>query len=192
MIEMKTIYPVILSVPGQATNLPPKSRAEYLSRYAREALALSAQKCGVKLGQLSKNPEGAPLPFDGIYWSLTHKPRYVGAIVGPSRVGIDLEYVDRRSAALFDKTASRDEWALGDRASWELFYRYWTSKEAVVKAAGGGILKDLLECRVIEIIDHNNLVIHYKDNRWHIEHYYFNDHIASVVKDSFGIQWTLL
>lgn len=192
MIEMKTIYPVILSVPGQERNLPLKSRGEYLSRYAREALAISAQKSGVKLGQLSKNSEGAPLPFDGIYWSLTHKPRYVGAIVGPSRVGIDLEYVDRRSPLLFDKTASRDEWALGDKVSWELFYRFWTSKEAVVKAAGGGILKDLSECRVIQIIDQNNLVIHYKDSRWYIEHYYFNDHIASVVKDSFVIQWTLL
>ena len=43
-----------------------------------------------------------------------------------------------------------------------------------------------------EVIDQNNLVINYRDNRWHIEHFYFNNHVASVVKDSFTIQWTLL
>ena len=105
------------------------------------------------VGQLTKNADGVPLPSDGIYWSLTHKPKYVGAVVGSARVGIDLEKISSRSKALFKRTADEGEWALGDSPSWELFYRYWTSKEAVVKAVGSGILKDLSECRVIEIID---------------------------------------
>jgi len=192
MIKTATLYPVILSVPEPAENLSHKSKNDYLSRYAREALFISAQKSEVKLGQLAKDADGVPLPSDGIYWSLTHKPKYVGAVVGTARVGIDLENISSRSKVLFKRTADEDEWALGDRPSWELFYRYWTSKEAVVKAVGGGILKDLSECRVIEIIDQNNLVINYRNNRWHIEHFYFNNHVASVVRDSFTINWTIL
>ena len=192
MNKTATLYPVILSVPEPAGNLSVKSKNANLSRYAREALFISAQKSKVKLGQLNKDADGVPLPSDGIYWSLTHKPKFVGAVVGSARVGIDLEIISSRSKALFKRTANEGEWALGAGPSWELFYRYWTSKEAVVKAVGSGILKDLSECRVIEVIDQNNLVINYRDNRWHIEHFYFNNHVASVVKDSFTIQWTLL
>ncbi|UCH19705.1 MAG: 4'-phosphopantetheinyl transferase superfamily protein [Deltaproteobacteria bacterium] len=192
MTETATLYPVILSVPEHARNLPVRPKGKYLSRYAREALAISAQKSGVKIGRLKKNTEGAPVPSGGIYWSLTHKPMYVGAVVGLSRVGIDIEKINSRSNVLFKKTAGPDEWALGGYPSWELFYRYWTSKEAVVKAAGKGIFQDLSECRVIQIIDQNNLVIKFRGNRWHLEHFYFHDHIASVVKNSFTIEWTLL
>lgn len=192
MIKTATLYPVILSVPEPAGNLPVKSKNAYLSRYAREALFISAQKSEVKLGQLTKDADGAPLPSNGIYWSLTHKPKYVGAVVGSARVGIDLENISSRSNLLFKRIADDGEWALGDSPSWDLFYRYWTSKEAVVKAAGSGILKDLSVCRVIEIIDQNNLVINYRDNRWYIEHFFFNNHVASVVKDSLTTQWTLL
>ncbi len=192
MIKTATLYPVILSVPEPTRALPVKSKNADLSRYAREALFISAQKSEIKLGQITKDADGVPLPSDGIYWSLTHKPKYVGAVAGTTPVGIDLEYISSRSKALFKRTADEDEWALGDSRSWEFFYRYWTSKEAVVKAVGSGILKDLSECRVIEIIDQYNLVINYRDKRWYIEHFYFNNHIASVVKDSFNIQWTLL
>ena len=191
-MKAATLYPVILSVPDSISDLAVKTKNAFLSRYAREALYMSAQKSDVKLGSLSKNADGVPLPSNGIYWSLTHKPGYVGAVVGSTRVGIDLEDIHRRSKTLLKRTADEEEWALGDRHSWELFYRFWTSKEAVVKAAGSGILKDLSECRVVEIIDQNNLVINYRDNRWHIEHFYFNNHIASIVKDSYTIQWTIL
>ena len=153
---------------------------------------MSAQKSEVKIGSLRKDADGVPLPSDGIYWSLTHKPKYVGAVVGSTRVGIDLENIRSRSEVLFKRTADEDEWALGENRSWELFYRYWTSKEAVVKAVGSGILKDLSECRVVEIIDQNNLVINYREKRWHIEHFYFNNHVASVVKNSLTINWTIL
>ena len=192
MITSATLYPVILAVPDPMGKLSIKSKSAYLSRYAREALFISAQQSEVKIGPLNKDADGVPLPSNGIYWSLTHKPKYVGAVVGSTRVGIDLENIRSRSKVLFKRTADEDEWALGERRSWELFYRYWTSKEAGVKAVGSGILKDLSECRVVEIIDQNNLVINYRDNRWHIEHFYFNNHVASVVKGSFTINWTIL
>jgi 4'-phosphopantetheinyl transferase len=191
MIEARTLYPVILTVPKQSRKLQARSKVASLSRHAREALEISAQKSGFQLGKLSKNANGSPLPSNGIYWSLTHKPSYVGAVVAPTRVGIDIEKIRSRSRTLFKKTANPAEWALADNDSWEQFFRYWTSKEAALKAAGTG-LKDLSKCRVIQIIDKNNLLIKYWGQQWHIEHFFFNGHVASVVKNTFNIQWTLL
>ena len=65
------------------------------------------------------------------YWSLSHKSRYVAAVVGPTPVGIDLEEIVPRSEGLHDHVAREEEWALADR-SWETFFRYWTAKEAVM------------------------------------------------------------
>ncbi len=189
--ETRTLYPVILSVPKQALKLQAKAKVAYLSRYAREAVVRSAHNSGVQVGELSKDINGSPLPSNEIYWSLTHKSNYVGAVVAPTRVGIDIEKIRSRSRSLFKKTAKPDEWALANDESWELFFRFWTSKEAALKAAGIGI-KDLSKCRVTQIIDKYNLVINYRGMNWHIEHLFFDGHIASVVKNAFNIQWTLL
>jgi len=88
-----TIYPVILPVPPEARSLPPRQRVQFLSRHAREALQRSAERMEVELGPLEKDPRGAPLPFKGNFWSLTHKPEYVGGVVAPALVGLDLEQV---------------------------------------------------------------------------------------------------
>ena len=85
------IYPVILPVPPEVRELPPRERVRALSRRAREALALSAERLGVALGPLEKDARGAPLPCAGWFWSLTHKPLYVGGVLAPHPVGVDLE-----------------------------------------------------------------------------------------------------
>jgi hypothetical protein len=60
----------------------------------------------------------------------------------------------------------------------------------VLKASGTGI-RDLSKCRIVQIIDHNHLVINYEDRKWLIEHFYFDGHIASVVKNDFDVEWTI-
>jgi len=49
---------------------------------------------------------------------------------------------------------------------------------------------DLSKCRVIRIIDNNHLVIDYRNQKWLIEHFYFDEHIASIVKNDFYVEWT--
>ena len=188
----ETLYPVVLCVPQSARRLPAPSRVKYLSRYARKALAASAQKSGISLGELKKDAEGRPLPFKGINWSLTHKTDYVGAVVCRSEIGIDLEKVQpRKTRALFGKTAAAEEWRLAGGQTWHVFHRLWTAKEAVLKAVGIG-LKDLSACRVVKVIDSSNLVIAYHDRLWPVEHFFFDDHVASIVKAGASVQWTLL
>lgn len=192
MVKQETLYPVLLAVPQSVRSLPPPARVKFLSRHARKALAESALKSDIVLGALNKDADGRPLPFNGINWSVTHKTEYVGAVVGRAAIGIDLEKIQSRNTrALFAKTAAIDEWELAGGQSWESFHRVWTAKEAVLKATGTG-LRDLSACRVVEVVDADHLVIAYRDRSWTVEHYYFDDHIASIVKGNRTVKWSLL
>ncbi|MEA1900284.1 MAG: 4'-phosphopantetheinyl transferase superfamily protein [Thermodesulfobacteriota bacterium] len=188
---METIYPVILAVPEKSRQLAGKDKVLSLSKHARQALAISAGKSCVHLSNLLKDKNGAPLPFNGNYWSLTHKPDYAGGVVAPTRIGIDIEKIRQCSEALFSKTAGEKEWSLVNTDPIKLFFRYWTSKESVLKAVGAG-LKDLSKCIITKVVDEDNLFIAYKEKEWLVEHFYFDGHIASVTKNSFNIKWSLV
>jgi 4'-phosphopantetheinyl transferase len=186
-----TIYPVILPVPADARDLPPPRKVRFLSRHAREALRRSAERMQVELGPLEKDPRGAPLPCRGHYWSVTHKPEYVGGVLAPSPVGLDLEKIRPCSDALFRKTASEEEWALADRSDRDrLFFRYWTAKEAVLKTAGEGI-KDLSRCRIRKVLDNVHLLVDYGGIPWPVEQIFFDGHVASVANQGVRLEWIL-
>ncbi|MDX2439226.1 MAG: hypothetical protein QNK40_01615, partial [Desulfobacterales bacterium] len=89
-IKNWVVYPVILSVPASAKELTRRERVKYLSRHARRALKISAEKSGIHLGELLKEDNGSPMPSDGNYWSVTHKPEYVGGVIASERIGIDI------------------------------------------------------------------------------------------------------
>lgn len=183
---------VILSVPENARSLPSRERVAFLSRHARQALLISAAESHLKIGAALKDRDGRPQPVNGVYWSLTHKPAYVGGIVARTLVGIDIEsVVQRKTESLFDKVADSDEWALIGPRSWEGFHRYWTAKEAVLKADGTG-LEGLSRCRVVAIPDANSLIVQIKRRRMTVEQFYFDGHIASVAKTAGTVRWTLL
>ncbi|MFO7970201.1 MAG: 4'-phosphopantetheinyl transferase superfamily protein [Desulfobacterales bacterium] len=183
------IYPVILAVPDKEQQLKGGEKVSFLSKHARKALEISAQKSRIQLTDLKKNEKGVPLPCNGHYWSLTHKPEYVAAVIASTPMGIDIEKIRSCSKALFRKTACDSEWNLSDTDPFILFYRYWTSKESVLKASGTGI-RDLSRCRIISIIDNNHLVIEYRNQEWLLEHFYFDRHVASIVKNDFHVEWT--
>ena len=187
--RLPIIYPVILAVPDKEQQLKGREKVSFLSKHARKALEISAKKSHIQLTDLKKDEQGVPLPFNGHYWSLTHKSEYVAAVIAPTPIGIDIEKIRSCSKALFRKTARDSEWKLSDTDPFILFYRFWTSKESVLKASGTGI-RDLLTCRIISIIDDNHLVIDYRNRQWLLEHVYFDKHIASIVKNDFHVEWT--
>ena len=182
------IYPVILAVPNQKQHLKGREKVSFLSMHARRALEISAQKRQIRLGDLEKNEDGVPLPFNGNYWSVTHKAEYVAGVIARERIGIDLEKIRSVKEALYRKTASESEWGLSDTDKIALFFRYWTSKESVLKASGTGI-RDLLKCRIVRIVDDRHLVVDYREHNWVVEHFFFNGHIASVVKNNVDVTW---
>ena len=185
-----TLFPVILPVPAEVGSYSPRDRVIFLSRHARKALQISADKSGARLGELVKDDNGVPQPSGGIYWSISHKTLYVCGVVAPTPIGIDIERIRDFSDGLFRKTAAEREWALADMQNDAklTFFRFWTAKEAVLKATGIGI-KDLLKCRVQKIFDENHLQINYGGRDWLIEHFEFDGHLASIVQNGFKINW---
>jgi 4'-phosphopantetheinyl transferase len=185
-----TLFPVILPIHEAEPGLSGEERVARLSRIAREALSISARKSGIVLGELEKDEDDVPCPSNGTHWSLSHKPRCVAAVVSDDSIGIDIEEIEPRAEPIFGLVASDEEWELGGGKDWDTFFRYWTAKEAVLKVAGIGI-GGLKKCRVTSIPDDNNIVLNYKDQLFKVEHKYYRNHIASVLKGDNEVQWII-
>jgi 4'-phosphopantetheinyl transferase len=184
------LFPVVMPVSEAEHRLSGKEKVDHLSRVAREALKLSAEKSGVRLGELRQDEKGVPCPVNGNYWSISHKPKYVAAVVSKDKVGIDIEEIKPRPESLFSHVASDEEWELKEK-SWDTFFRYWTAKEAVLKVIGIGI-SGLKTCRIVSIPDENHITLGYNGHLFLVEQLRYNNHIVSVLKDDNQIEWVVL
>ena len=184
-----TLFPVIMPVIEVGHEPRGKDKVDHLSQSAREALKLSAEKSGVTLGKLLKDEKGAPWPVNGNYWSLSHKPEYVAAVVSKDKVGIDIEEMRPRAESLFAYVASEEEWELKER-SWDTFFRYWTAKEAILKVIGIGI-SGLKTCRIISVPDESYIILDYKGHSFLVEQLRYKNHIVSVLKGDNQIEWII-
>lgn len=186
-----TLFPVVQPVVEASQGLSGEERVSRLSAIAREALRLSAEKSGVVLGELSKDEDDVPLPFDDNHWSVSHKPRCVAAVVSKGRIGIDVEEIRPRTEDIFRLVASDEEWRLHTDRSWDTFFRYWTAKEAVLKAVGIGI-GGLKKCRVVSIPDESHVLLDYKDAMFLVEQLRYGNHVVSVLKGNNDVKWTVV
>ncbi|MGA2670270.1 MAG: 4'-phosphopantetheinyl transferase superfamily protein [Dehalococcoidia bacterium] len=185
-----TLFPVIMPVIEAGHKSSGKEKVDHLSRIAREALKVSAEKSQMRLGKLLKDKEGIPYPVAGTYWSLSHKPKYVAAVVSKNKVGIDIEEVKPRAESLFARVASDEEWELKEK-SWDALFRYWTAKEAILKVIGIGI-GGLKICRITSVPDENHITLDYEGQIFLVEQLRYKNHIVSVLKDDNQIKWVVL
>ncbi len=182
------VFPVILEVRAVVAALGTRERVAALSRLARRAAQRSAVRTGGGPGGLHKDDDGVPRPENGFFWSVTHKPRYVGGVVAPHPVGIDIEEIRPRSPGLFDKVATEEEWALAGGQGELAFFRYWTAKEAVLKAAGVG-LAGLSRCRVTAVHDPRHMTVWFDDRRWSVSQRMLPGHVAAVTAPAGAADW---
>jgi len=185
-----TLFPVILPVIEDISELPGREKVALLSRVSRDALKLSAARSGVIVGELHKDENDVPLPFGSHYWSVSHKPKYVAAVISNDRIGIDIEEIKPRSQSLFDYVASGEEWELSQDKSWDTLFRYWTAKEAVLKAIGIGI-SGFKTCRIISVPDEGHIILDYQSHLFEAEQLRYKGHIVSVLKDNNKIEWII-
>ena len=185
----RVLHPVIMAVPPSARQLTGREKVQALGLHARTALARSARHSGVELGTLKKGYRGAPLPSRGVYWSLSHTSDYVAAVTAPYRVGIDIEKIKSFTAALKGRLAGRSEWALAPAIDDTLFCRYWTAKEAVLKAVGTG-LSGLARCSILEISDERHLRLSYGIETWTVSHSTkAAHHLAAITVNANRLRW---
>jgi 4'-phosphopantetheinyl transferase len=187
--ESTILYPVILHVPEADRILSGPDKVKTLSRLARLALRQSCAKSGLRLTGFPKDEKGVPLPVGGVHWSLTHKSDVVGGVAAPLPVGMDLETIRPVSDALLAKVANADEWRLVGGDCEQSFFRFWTAKEAVLKAVGKGIAR-LSHCRVVEIVDDTRMMLVYAKTRWPVVHFWFDGHVAALTPHHLQVAWT--
>jgi len=183
------LFPVVLQVASDVQCLKGRQKVTLLSKHARQALRLSADKTGVALHGLLKDQDDVPLPSGNYHWSVSHKTKYVAAVISTDRVGVDIEETKPRSQSIFSYVAGDEEWELCGGKSWDSLYRYWTAKEAVVKAAGTG-LAGMRSCQVVAVPDENHIMVFYQDRVHMVEQLRYDGHIAAVMKDDNEVEWT--
>ena len=186
-----TLYPVVMPVSGDVQRLSGRNKVSALSESARQALQISADRAGVVLGELQKDSDDIPLPFGGYHWSVSHKPKYVAAVVGRGRMGIDVEEIEPRKEAIFGHVAGDEEWRLFGGKSWDSLYRCWTAKEAVVKSTGTG-LAGLKSCRVDDVLDATIISLTFEGRSYRVAQLRVDGHIVSVLKGDDMVQWVVL
>jgi len=187
-VSQLVLHAVILAVPETVQGWMGRRRVRALSRLARAAARQSTRRAGGVLGRLGKDNDGVPLPSNGWHWSVAHKPVYVAGVAGPDPLGIDIEPVHPRARNLFNKIADQREWRLGSEDEWHLFFRFWTAKEAVLKAVGMG-LKGLSRCRVITIDDPYRLTLDYMGETWAVKQSMRHGHLAAVASQNLSVHW---
>lgn len=191
MATATPFFPVIMPVPQSDRLLKGREKVLALSRLARVALARSCEKSGLCLNALPKNDQGVPLPLDGVYWSVSHKSDVVGGVAASLPVGMDLETIRPVREALLAKVACGDEWRLIRGNRQRNFFRFWTAKEAVLKAVGKG-MAGLSRCRVEAIVDDTRMTLVYDDIRWPVIHFWFDGHVAALTSHDADIFWELI
>ncbi len=189
MPDIETIHPVITPVAAADRLIKGREKVALLRRDAREALAISARFSNCALGPLEKDKNGAPIPFGGIHWSLSHKSTYVAAVVARKPIGIDIERINPVTKGVENRIAGPREWGLAPCRDLNLFFRYWTAKEAVLKSIGIG-LSGLDDCRIQQILDDRRLLVNYQGQCWTVTHHWIGqEHLAAITSDDVAIEW---
>ena len=184
------LFPVVLAVPDAVADRCGRDRHRQLQTLARQAVLRAAKRAGHLLERFDQDPNGAPRPWGGIFWSLSHKPSRVAGVTAAAPVGIDLETLRPMAAGMYARTGQAAEWdALGGRTPAN-FFRLWTAKEAVLKAVGTG-LRDLGRCGLIDVAD-GELVMTHAGRRWTVRQRLFGSHLVAVTAASdFSVEWDL-
>lgn len=186
--KVQRIHPVVLPVPSAVRELEGVAKKQGLSSLARKALHLSAGQFGVDIGVLKKNDNGAPLPSNGLYWSLSHCSTCVAAVAAPAPIGIDVEKITPFRPELVSEIADEAEWALVGELTPLLFFSYWTAKETVLKATGVG-LAGLAQCRVTGISE-SGASVQYRDRSWQVLFYNgMTAHVIAITDQGLPLSW---
>ncbi len=136
----------------------PRRQADYVETHGRLRLVLGeAVDAAPEQLQFARNAHGKPYLADypDFGFNLSHTSDRIAVVLSRRRrVGIDIEACQPRTnlhalAAKCFGEAEKAYWLdLPEAEQLQAFYRFWTRKEAFVKAAGQGLTLGLQQCVV--------------------------------------------
>ena len=92
-----------------------------------------------------------------VHFNISHSNGFVACAVADAPVGVDIEWLDRCGEvreALIRRTLTEEEqsamqaWIEEGYDAREIFFRFWTAKESVLKYLGCGLTRELREIRI--------------------------------------------
>lgn len=152
--------------------------------YGRLLLKYGASQLGYNdsLALLEKTEFGKPyLPFDPLSFNISHSEEYVVCVISDNQkcnIGIDIEKIKPINKDHFNGIFTTQE--KNNITRYEHFYKYWTRKEAIVKADGRGLQIPL------NTIDVTNLRVKLDDDDYYLNKLdidkNYSAHIASSIE----------
>jgi len=179
---------------GRLPTLMQAKAARFYYWQQRQAYILSKLLLQFSLGQYNKNLclkqvqytcFGRPYINAGIDFNLSHSGDYIVCVVSDEcRVGIDIERMQQLDITCYKQQFNNDEWtqvaAACKQGRNDLFYNYWTLKEASVKADGRAMSLPLNQVAIYS----NHIAI--GSRRWFFMQYTivggYATHLVSSVK----------
>jgi 4'-phosphopantetheinyl transferase len=119
-------------------------RDAHLSLFGKLLLIRGLMQRGYRQDKIMHLAQGRyrrPFLKGGPEFNISHAGRFVVCILADEKVGVDVEQIRPIKLEDFRSQWTEKEWEdiLGSQDFIEKFYRYWTKKEAVIKADGRGM-----------------------------------------------------
>jgi 4'-phosphopantetheinyl transferase len=131
------------------------------------------------LASMQYTSQGKPYFPGGPAFNISHSGKGVCCVLsGDGSVGIDTEWIRKTDISVFKKLFSSTEWQniLTHTDPLQLFFRYWTIKESVIKAEGKGLAIPLNQIK----IKTEHLAV-YGQTEWHLTKIgLFEDHCTTL------------
>lgn len=119
---------------------------------------LLAQHIGLKIDEISIEIDSNKKPYlfshPSIFFNVSHSGHYAVIAIAKSPIGIDIEYINKEFkyqeivTTVFNKLEIVE--ITNNKDKHQTFYKFWTRKEAIVKAIGKGVDDDIINVSVTD------------------------------------------
>ncbi len=182
---------MLIPIPDNGRDVLPRERIRRQREAAARALDESARLSVLPRLTWERDAAGVPVFDRGVCWSLSHKPSTVAGVVSAEPVGVDVEVVAPRHDGLWDYVASPEEQARAGARDWPMFFRFWTAKEAVLKAHRVGLSR-LDDCRVFEGPHADRALLTFAGRPLSVTYFQSGDVMAAVTAEPASVQWHVM
>lgn len=164
-----------------------KSSDKYAYLFGRCLLKIGLKelKCNVNNIRLTTDMYGRPTVNEKLDFNISHSGAYViCAFSTDGRLGVDIELKQSLTLSDFDQQFSDEEWRviIGSENSINIFFDFWTIKEAVIKADGRGLSLPLKSICIN--LDHDSKKVDAGKKEWAIEKISIDEHYACHIASS--------